>query len=65
MLWSLKPLGFSRQVFQEVEAAVKLMMMPGCGSASNTLRDHRSLQCNADDYERMAAVPKRKGACFR
>jgi hypothetical protein len=29
------------------------------------LRDHRPLLCNADDYGRMCAVPKEKGANFR
>jgi hypothetical protein len=29
------------------------------------LRDHRPLLCNADDYARMCAVPKEKGANFR
>jgi hypothetical protein len=29
------------------------------------LRDHRPLLCNADDYLRMVAVPRAKGANFR
>ncbi|KAG1677047.1 hypothetical protein FOA52_001217 [Chlamydomonas sp. UWO 241] len=29
------------------------------------LRDYCPLQCNADDFERMVAVPSYKGACFR
>lgn len=29
------------------------------------LRDHRPLLCNADDYSRMCAVPKAKGANYR
>lgn len=32
---------------------------------SAPLRDHRALLCNADDYGRMRAVPREKGANFR
>jgi hypothetical protein len=32
---------------------------------SGPLRDHRPLLCNADDYLRMVAVPREKGANFR
>ncbi|WIA20554.1 hypothetical protein OEZ85_004945 [Tetradesmus obliquus] len=33
--------------------------------AAAPLRDHRPLMCNEDDYRRMCAVPKEKGANFR
>lgn len=32
---------------------------------SGPLRDHRPMLCNADDYLRMVAVPREKGANFR
>ena len=46
------------QVYKEIVKAV-------LNTAAGPLRDHRPLQCNADDYLRMAAVPSEKHACFR
>nr|AFK45072.1 unknown [Lotus japonicus] len=31
----------------------------------STLHDHRSLELNVDDYQRVCRIPKKKGACFR
>lgn len=47
------------QVMAEVSKALAAMRADG------PLRDHRPLQCNADDYLRMVAVPSHKHACFR
>eukprot|EP00967_Tisochrysis_lutea_P024616 scaffold28308_cov19-Tisochrysis_lutea.AAC.1 len=43
----------------EVQKAIAAMRADG------PLRDHRPLQCNADDYLRMVGVPSEKNACFR
>jgi hypothetical protein len=53
------------QIYHEMQKAMDIEMMDPGSRAEYTLRDHRSLQCNADDYERMAGVPSSKGACFR
>ncbi|XP_045822705.1 DNA (cytosine-5)-methyltransferase CMT3-like isoform X2 [Trifolium pratense] len=34
-------------------------------SSKSFLHDHRSLQLNTDDYQRVCRIPKTKGACFR
>lgn len=47
------------QVMHQVEVAIASMRKDGL------LRDHRPLQCNADDYLRMVNVPSHKHACFR
>ena len=47
------------QVMGQVEVALKAMRADG------PLRDHRPLQCNADDFLRMVGVPSHKHACFR
>ncbi|GAX80751.1 hypothetical protein CEUSTIGMA_g8186.t1 [Chlamydomonas eustigma] len=58
------------KVYHEVERAIQEMQRGGAAmeeveGEDLRLRDHRSLQCNADDYERMVAVPSFKGAGFR
>ncbi|XP_049389110.1 DNA (cytosine-5)-methyltransferase 1-like [Solanum stenotomum] len=35
------------------------------GTLGTVLYDHRPLQCNEDDYQRVSQIPKRKGANFR
>lgn len=50
------------QIMYEIEVAVEAMRP---GAPLGPLRDHRPLQCNADDWERMASVPNEKDACFR
>lgn len=49
---------FTQHRLSLVSRAVKV-------AANAHLRDHRPLLCNADDYGRMCAVPKQKGANFR
>ncbi|BAU02932.1 hypothetical protein VIGAN_11252900 [Vigna angularis var. angularis] len=34
-------------------------------SSKTLLYDHRPLELNADDYQRVCRIPKKKGACFR
>ncbi|XP_004513047.1 DNA (cytosine-5)-methyltransferase CMT3 isoform X2 [Cicer arietinum] len=34
-------------------------------SSNSLLHDHRSLELNVDDYQRVCRIPKKKGACFR
>ncbi len=49
----------NRQVIaEELESAA-------ADDGAGPLRDHRPLLCNADDYLRMVAVPRQKGANFR
>jgi hypothetical protein len=50
------------QIFEQTKKAIEAIKNDTYGGS---LRDHRPLQCNADDYERMAAVPSFKGACYR
>eukprot|EP00775_Hariotina_reticulata_P007661 gene7661-7864_t len=47
------------------EQRLHLMAEAAKVPAGAPLRDHRALLCNADDYGRMRAVPKEKGANFR
>ena len=39
--------------------------MDAAETTTGPLRDHRALCCNVDDYARMVAVPRAKGANFR
>lgn len=34
-------------------------------SSKTLLHDHRPLELNADDYQRVCRIPKKKGGCFR
>nr|KYP61375.1 DNA (cytosine-5)-methyltransferase CMT3 [Cajanus cajan] len=34
-------------------------------SSNSLLYDHRPLELNVDDYQRVCRIPKKKGACFR
>ncbi|CAL0332504.1 unnamed protein product [Lupinus luteus] len=37
----------------------------GSKSSRTQLYDHRPLELNADDYQRVCRIPKKKGGCFR
>lgn len=54
-----------RDGFCVLQQRLKLMAEAAKVPAGAPLRDHRALLCNADDYGRMRAVPKEKGANFR
>ncbi|XP_052186610.1 DNA (cytosine-5)-methyltransferase CMT3 isoform X2 [Diospyros lotus] len=45
----------------------ELLSGPSLGSTApdHVLFDHRPLELNDDDYQRVCQIPKRKGACFR
>eukprot|EP00878_Enallax_costatus_P028003 GHUV01030198.1.p1 GENE.GHUV01030198.1~~GHUV01030198.1.p1 ORF type:complete len:354 (+),score=92.19 GHUV01030198.1:1220-2281(+) len=43
----------------------RLTLLAAKMAANARLRDHRTLLCNADDFGRMCAVPRLKGANFR
>ena len=57
------PTSPSPQILQEELEAAEAA--DAAGAAAGPLRDHRPLTCNADDYLRMVAVPRRRGANFR
>ncbi|XP_074292605.1 DNA (cytosine-5)-methyltransferase CMT3-like [Silene latifolia] len=51
--------------FQRFIRMTKDAMIGGGTEMITTLYDHRPLQLNIDDYQRVCRVPKRKGANFR
>ncbi|OIW08926.1 hypothetical protein TanjilG_05902 [Lupinus angustifolius] len=42
-----------------------LSFSAGSKSSRTQLYDHRPLELNADDYQRVCRIPKKKGGCFR
>ncbi|XP_057422555.1 DNA (cytosine-5)-methyltransferase CMT3-like [Lotus japonicus] len=43
----------------------EMLGIPTRKSSNSMLYDHRSLKLNADDYQRVCRIPKKKGGCFR
>ncbi|XVE94179.1 hypothetical protein REPUB_Repub01dG0259600 [Reevesia pubescens] len=56
---------FQRFIRLQRKDVINLTVDTRRASSSGMLYDHRPLQLNVDDYERVCSIPKKKGANFR
>ncbi|XP_061345031.1 DNA (cytosine-5)-methyltransferase CMT3 [Gastrolobium bilobum] len=60
-----KPAQTEFQQFIRLSKSEMLGLSTRTTSSKSLLHDHRPLELNADDFQRVCQIPKKKGGCFR